>query len=51
MFDLVMRYDMYGCTYVMIKYELFDSCKANMISLPRGLCRVRVKVFCSFVSL
>jgi len=50
MFDLVIRYDMYRCTYVMRQYE-FDSCKSRRISLPRGLCRVRVKGFHSFVSL
>jgi len=51
MFDHVLRYDMYGCTYVMRQYELFDSCKARMVSLPRGLCWVRVKGFRSLVSL
>jgi len=39
------------CTYVMRQYELCDSYKVRMVSLPRGLCRVRVKGFHSFVSL
>jgi len=47
----VMRYGMNECAYVLRQYELSDSCKAKMISLPRGLCQVRVKGFCSFVSL
>jgi len=25
---------MYGCTYVMRQYELFDSCKAMMVFYP-----------------
>jgi len=24
--------------YVLRQYELYDSCKAMMVSLPRGLC-------------
>jgi len=28
-----------------------DSCKAKIVSLPRGLCQVRVKGFRYFVSL
>ena len=51
MFDHVLRNDMYGCTYVMRHYELFNNCKAMMVSLPRGLCRVRIKGFHSLVSL
>jgi len=51
MFDLVMTYDMYGCTYVMRQYELSNSYKVMMVSLPIGLYRVRVKGFRSFVSI
>jgi len=47
----VMRCGMNECAYVLRKYELSDSCKAKMVSLPNGLCQVRVKGFRSFVSL
>jgi len=38
-------------TYVVGQYEFFDSCKARMIYLPRGLCWVKAKGFRSLVSL
>jgi len=47
----VMRCGMNEFAYVLRQYELYDSCKAMMVSLPRGLCWVRVKRFHSFVSL
>jgi len=47
----VMRYCMNEYTYVVGQYEFSDSHKAKMVSLPIGLCGVRVKGFRSFVSL
>jgi len=38
----VMRCGMNVCAYVLRQFELSDTCKAVMISLTRGFCRVRV---------
>jgi len=51
MVDYVMCYDVYMCTYVMEQYEFSDNCKAKMVLLLRGLCHVKVKGFCSVISL
>jgi len=46
----VMRSCMNEYTYMVGQYEFSDSHKARMVSLPRGLCRVKVKGFRSFIS-